>query len=222
MERTISLEARRRPPGEKMTYAEFLARIDEDTYAEWVDGDVIMVSPVSSRHQDVSDFLTAVLRTYAQMCALGRVISAPFQMKLAKSSREPDILFVSKEHLERLRPTYLDGPADLVVEIISPESAARDRGEKFYEYEAAGIPEYWLIDPDRETAEFYRLEGDYYRTTFVGREGVYRSQVLPDFWLRVEWLWQDPLPPVEDVMLDIAGERYAQYLLTQLRKRGYI
>ncbi|MEJ7756097.1 MAG: Uma2 family endonuclease [Nocardioidaceae bacterium] len=54
--------------------------------------------------------------------------------------------------------TYLDGAADLAIEIISPESIGRDRGEKFVEYEAAGIREYWLIDPERRQAEFYRLE----------------------------------------------------------------
>ncbi len=67
----------------------------------------------------------------------------------------------------------------------------RDRGEKFYEYEQAGIREYWLIDPQREQAEFYPLtpEGRY-RLTLPDAEGVYRSAVLPGFWLRVAWLWQ--------------------------------
>lgn len=87
-----------------------------------------------------------------------------------------------------------------VVEIVSPESVGRDRGEKFTEYEAAGIPEYWLIDPQRRWAEFYRLEGERYRLAFQGTEGRYASTVLPGFWLQVEWLWQDPLPPVLDVL----------------------
>ena len=52
---------------------------------------------------------------------------------------------MASERLDRVHRTYLDGPADLVVEIVSPESAGRDRGEKYYEYEAAGIPEYWLL-----------------------------------------------------------------------------
>ncbi len=45
---------------------------------------------------------------------------------------------------------------------------------------------------------------------------------MPEFWLQVEWLWQDPLPQVEAVMLDIAGEAYARYLVAQLRQRGFI
>ncbi|MDW8290080.1 MAG: Uma2 family endonuclease, partial [Armatimonadota bacterium] len=71
--------------------------------------------------------------------------------------RSPDILFVSQQNLHRLKPTYLDGPADLVVEIISPESEERDRTQKFSEYERGGVREYWLIDPEKRLAEFYVL-----------------------------------------------------------------
>ena len=114
-------------------------------------------------------------------------------MKLEHSGREPDLLFVAQEHLERLEETHLDGPADLVVEVVSPESAERDRGTKFYEYEKAGIPEYWLIDPQREQAEFYHLDAQgHYRLVSPDVEGVYRSKVICDFWLRVAWLWQPP------------------------------
>ena len=141
-----AVAARREPPEEKLTYEEFLAWADEDTLAEWVDGDVIMVSPASDRHQDLVRFLTALLSIYVKAKDLGVIRPAPFQMKLA-NGREPDVLFIASEHVDRLQETYLDGPADLVIEILLPESAARDRGEKFYEYEAEGVPEYWLIDP---------------------------------------------------------------------------
>lgn len=187
------------PPG-RMTYEEFLAWADEDTLAEWVDGAVVMTSPASNVHQDLARFLTAVLSVFVEAHAIGVIRPAPFQMKLTRSGREPDLIFLAHEHIQRLRPTYLDGPADLVVEIVSPESVGRDRGEKFTEYEAAGIPEYWLIDPQRRWAEFYRLKGERYRLAFQGTEGRYASTVLPGFWLQVEWLWQDPLPPVLDVL----------------------
>jgi Uma2 family endonuclease len=95
----------------------------------------------------------------------------------------------------------MEGPADLVVEIISPESRARDRGEKFYEYEQGGVREYWMLDRQRKQAEFYALGADgIYRLIPSGDDGVFRSVVLPGFWLRVEWLWQDPLPPLMTVL----------------------
>ena len=121
------------PQKQKMTYQEFLAWADEDTLAEWVDGKVIMNSPASRRHQEISNFLNTLLTFYVSIRDLGRVLFAPFQVKLGPDlpGREPDLLFVASEHLDRLKETHLDGPADLIVEIVSQESQQRDRGEKF-------------------------------------------------------------------------------------------
>jgi len=190
----------------RMTYEEFLAWADEDTLAEWVDGEVVMYSPASEPHQRIAGFLLTVMRVFVEQRGLGRVVNAPFQMKLQRSGREPDLLFVAKEHLERLKETYVEGPADLAVEIVSPESAGRDRGDKFYEYEAGGVSEYWLIDPQTERAEFYQLTaGGRYQQVLPDAEGTYRSKVLPGLWLRVEWLWQGPLPDTEMIIWEILG-----------------
>ncbi len=194
-------------PTKKMTYEEFLNWCDEDTRAEWVDGEVVMVSPASLPHQEIGWWVGHLLQVFAEERALGKVLGAPFQMRLAElqRGREPDLLFIAKEHLDRLKETYLDGPADLVVEIVSPESGPRDRGEKYYEYEAAGVREYWLIDPDRQQAEFYRLNQEKKRYELISpdADGVYRSQVVPGFWLKVSWLWQRPLPRVLDVLREL-------------------
>lgn len=163
-----------------------------------------MTSPASDRHQDLADFLTAVVRIFVESRELGWVRSAPFQMKLEASGREPDLVFVTSDKLNRVHRTYLDGPASLVVEIVSPESAGRDRGEKFYEYEQAGIPEYWLLDPHTRRAEFYQIgPAGQYQLTAPDSQGVYHSAVLPGFWLRVDWLWQQPLPRVLDVLQEL-------------------
>ncbi len=188
----------------RMSYEEFLDWADEDTLAEWVNGEVIMTSPASNKHQDISGFLESVLRIYVETKELGCVRTAPFQMKL-KNGREPDIVFVAKAHLDRLKETYLDGPADLAVEIVSPESVGRDRGEKFYEYAEGGVPEYWLIDPLTEHVELYRLAGDRYQTAFSGHSGRYDALVIPGFWLQVEWLWQEPLPNPLRLLGEIVG-----------------
>jgi len=193
---------------EKMSYEDFLAWCDEDTLAEWVDGDVIMFSSASNRHQDLSDFLVSLLRIYTESNGLGVVRSAPFQMKLGPNlpGREPDLLFVSTVNLHRLQKTYLDGPADLAVEIISEESISRDREKKFIEYETAGVREYWLIDPIYSQAEFYRLRKDNrYHIVPIDETGIYHSDVVSGFWLRISWLWQEPLPPTVRVLAEIAG-----------------
>jgi Uma2 family endonuclease len=202
---TQQLESR--PPvvaaGDTMSYEEFLARTDEDAHLEWVEGGVLEMPPVSDDHADVNGFLLALLRFYAEARNLGVVRADPFQMKTGPDlpGRAPDLMFVATENVPRLQTTFLDGPADLVVEIISPESRTRDRGDKFDEYEQGGVREYWLIDTPRERAEFYqRDDNGVFRPVPPNAEGVYHSAVLPGLWLRVEWLWQRPLPPLLRVL----------------------
>ncbi len=201
-------------PSRAMSYEAFLEWADEDTYAEWVNGKVIMTSPASQLHQRLVSFLDQFLGLYVYYRGLGRILTAPFQMKLPHSGREPDVLFVARAHLERLRTNYLDGPADLVVEVVSPESTGRDRGEKFYEYEAAGVPEYWLLDPQTRRAEFYRLDEEGRYQLIPLEEGRYVSVQLPGLWLRVDWLWQEeppsPLRALAEV-LDVAPSLLEQF-----------
>jgi Uma2 family endonuclease len=192
-----------------MAYEQFLDwAMHNDIRAEWVDGKVFLMSPVSTRHQLLSVFLTTLLNYFVTTRTLGLILTAPFQMRLAHPprGREPDLLFIASANLGRLEKTHLNGPADLVIEIVSPESTGRDRGEKFSEYEIAGISEYWLIDPEREQADFYQLVEGRYQLVLGGRTGRYTSTVVPGFWLEVEWLWQDPLPPVDEIWRQIGDE----------------
>ena len=197
------LDVLNEPPAPlRMSYEEFLDWANEDTLAEWVNGEVIMTSPVSRRHQDIKGFLSTMLRIVVEQHDLGVLLDSPFHMKM-ENGREPDLLFISNRNMHCLRNTYLDGPADLAVEVLSPESIGRDRGDKFYEYARGGVPEYWIIDPMNDWAEFYRLEAAHYRPVFSGAEGDYRTPLLPGFWLRVEWLWRLPLPRVLDVLREM-------------------
>lgn len=202
----LSAEAEARPkPVGKISYEEFLEWYDEG-HAEWVDGEIIMGQPPTFEHQADSDFLTTMLRLYVEARDLGVLVSAPFQMRLKdqKSGREPDLLFISKQNTGKITRTYLDGAADLVIEIISPESVGRDRGDKFVEYEAAGVREYWLIDPQRKQAEFYVLDDENrYQLVLSGKEGRFESRVLEGFYLQIEWLWQKPLPKVIPILKEM-------------------
>ncbi|MCI0486758.1 MAG: Uma2 family endonuclease [Blastocatellia bacterium] len=190
-------------PPAKMTYEEFLDWIDDKTHAEWVDGEVVFMSPISKEHQDIGRFLLTAITLFVEVRQSGTIFYDPFQMKTGPDlpGRAPDILFLAKENLSRLKRTHLDGPADLVIEIISPESRTRDREEKFYEYQQGGVREYWLIDPLRKQAEFYHLgEDGIYRLAPLDEDNTYHSRVLEGLWLKVEWLWQEPLPPLLNVL----------------------
>ncbi len=188
----------------RMSYEEFLAWCDEDTFAEWVDGEVVMYSPASRRHQEVQKFLLGFLDGYVRIRELGVVLGAPFQMYLGtlKRGREPDVLFIGKDNLGRLHDTHLEGPADLVVEVVSEESRLRDYGEKLAEYELGGVGEYWIVDPERNEVRFFQRKGGRFIPVFPA-EGIYRSAVIPGLWLRVEWLLSDPPPPVLEALREL-------------------
>jgi Uma2 family endonuclease len=161
-----------------------------------------MTSPASFEHQQITDLLTSTMRPFVEVHQLGVVLSVLFQMKVGERGREPDLLFLRSEHRDRLKPTYLDGPADLVVEVVSPESVSRDRGDKFVEYEQAGVQEYWLIDPRRKIAKFYRLGAQgRYQTVQSSETGEFHSAVMDGFWVRIEWFWRPPT--VLDVLREL-------------------
>jgi Uma2 family endonuclease len=200
-------EACRTAPTKPVTFEEFLAWCDEDTWAEWVDGEVVVLTPASVGHQNVKGLLYALIREFLLRRPVGRVLMAPFVVRLPeplRRAREPDVLYVSREKLSFLKETYLDGAPDLVIEVVSPESLARDRGEKYLEYEAAGVKEYWVVDPERRQAEFHRLAEDgRYRAALPDAQGVYHAGVLPGFRLKVEWLWLDPAPSVLECLKEM-------------------
>ncbi len=191
-------------PPTPVSFEEFLDWYD-GIRAEWVDGEIILMSPNTIWHQLLVAFLYELVNGFVRTHELGTVVFAPFLMRLVSrpSGREPDILYLANEHSDRLRDTFLDGAADLVVEIVSTESDGRDHGEKFVEYEAAGIPEYWLIDPLRQEAAFYQLGADHRYHAAPVVDGVVQSSVLPGLWLRVAWLWQRPLPSVLPILREL-------------------
>jgi Uma2 family endonuclease len=203
-----------------MSYEEFQAFINEDTHAEWVNGEAIIFMAASPLHQRFVRFLLTLLGTFVSFSKLGEVFPAPFEMKISPDAngREPDILFVAKENLDRVTKQKLEGPADLVIEIISDESVKRDRDDKFYEYQDAGILEYWIFDPrpGRQRADFYVLDTrGRYRPVPLNEDDVYHSTVIPGFWLDVNWLWQEELPdPIRTLAQIIGPEKLITVLQT--------
>jgi len=205
----------------RMSYEEYLAWADENVHAEWVNGEVIVQMPPKIRHQRVVRFLLQMLGLFAQLFRLGEVLPTPTEMRAMPdgSAREPDVLFVAWEHLERLTEARLSGPADLIVEVVSDDSVSRDRSDKFYEYQAAGVREYWIIDPrpSYERADFYVLDTKgRYQPVPIDPDGRYHSTVLAGFWFEVEWVLSEEPPDVLQVLAQVVGP---QQLLAQIAQR---
>jgi Uma2 family endonuclease len=194
----VAKTLRGRPaPTEPLTYEQFLEWADDDVHAEWVAGRVELMSPRNIQEERLLRFLRWLFQSFLLRHLLGEYFGNPVQMKPGPNlpGRAPDLFFVANEHLDRLRPSFLEGPADLVIEVVTPDSRHRDRELKFKEYERGGVREYWLLEPDRQQADFYERGPDgQFQPPLADATGVFRSHVLPGLWVKVEWLWQSPLP----------------------------
>jgi Uma2 family endonuclease len=118
----------------------------------------------------------------------------------------PDLYFISKARLGLVQKNHFDWAPDLCIEIVSPDSEARDWREKYLEYEAAGVKEYWVIDPASEHVEVYTLaeqkDGPPKYRRVAEQQGAIVSTVLTGLRLPVEWLWPETRPK----MLEAIGK----------------
>lgn len=184
-----------------LTFDEYLAQFSGQ-FAEWVYGDVVAMAAISLKHDLLSQFFVLALRHYLAYRKVAQLRVAPTTMRLGDDlpAREPDLQIVLNAHADRITDTYVDGPADWVIEIVSPESSLRDRGDKFHEYEQGGVDEYWIVDPHREELLAYQLgEDGLYQPLPLDDGGHVTSATLPEFRLEVALLWQSPLPEAPEI-----------------------
>ena len=172
-----------------------------ESFHEWIEGVVIKMSPASYVHERFTRYLDKLLEAYLLATGLsGDIISAPFVMRLEHSRHEPDILLVLGENQANRKATYMDGPADICIEVISPGTVGTDYGDKLIEYEQGGVQEYWIVDPQRKRCLFNRLsEDNTYIVVPVNESGDYTTPLLPGFRLHEPTLWQDELPNYQEV-----------------------
>ena len=131
----------------------------DDIKAEFINGQVVMHSPVKRRHLDATQNLLMLLRTYVHLHDLGAVDSEKALIGLTRNDYEPDICFWNRETAASFEDDQMEHPApDLVVEILSKSTVGRDQGVKFEDYAAHGVLEYWIIDPVRKSLEQYQLD----------------------------------------------------------------
>ncbi len=186
-----------------MSEEEFLAWVDEFTDAEWVDGEVIIKSPVSARHADINRWLTTLLSIYIEEHDLGQ-IRGDVLVRMVKppALRVPDIYFYTAQRASLQGATIFEGPPDIIFEIVSPGSTTRDYRDKVKNYQASGVREYWIIDPLSRRAEANELVKRSFKT-IEEKDGALHSKILRNFWLRPDWFWQMPLPKVKEVLREL-------------------
>lgn len=166
-------------------------------HREWVNGTVYAMSPIHIRHNLLVRYLSNLLDVYFELNPIGTFQNDPFVMKIeteeSTTRRQPDLQIILGDNVKNLKETFMDGVADICVEVVSDGSTRVDLGDKFVEYEAAGVKEYWIIDPTRDQTHFYRLNDDgHYKQQVV--DAIYQTNLLPKLQLSIKTLWHDPLP----------------------------
>lgn len=174
--------------------ADFIDTVLESEKAEFINGEKIVHSPVKLRHNVVTKRLLVLLDAHVTRHSLGYVGYEKVMISLTRNDYEPDICFFDAGAAAAFHPDQMRFPApDLVVEVLSVSTAANDRGVKFEDYAAHGVREYWLIDPDTETVEQYRLAGDSYELAIKAQTGELRSHAVPGFVIPVRAIFDERL-----------------------------
>ncbi|MFI5380017.1 MAG: Uma2 family endonuclease [Tepidisphaerales bacterium] len=195
-------------PGRRLSEPEFDRWIGEKTRAEWIDGEIEMMAPASFEHDDLSGWLRAILRYHVEQHDLGVVLGPEILVRLAKvrQKRLPDVLFIAKDRLDIIHDNVIEGPPDLIVEIVSPESADRDWLRKYASYGQAGVREYWIIDPACEVVEAHSLSPTRGYRPLPEKLGAIHSRAIRGFFLKPEWLFASPRPKLFAILREL-GDR---------------
>ena len=146
------------------TYEDYVRLPDDGQRYEIIAGVLYVTAAPTFGHQYIVAELFAALRAYVRQRELGVVLPAPFEVHLPDIAQpvQPDVLFLRAERQPPPEAGYFEGVPDLVVEVLSPSTARTDRVVKFWAYEQAGVPEYWIVDPRARLVEVYELgEGVY-------------------------------------------------------------
>ncbi|HWG44658.1 MAG TPA: Uma2 family endonuclease [Gemmataceae bacterium] len=177
------------------TFEDFCALIPDGQKADLIDGVIYMASPDNTDANDLFGWLLVLMYGYAEAKKLGQVFGSRVAFRLKeRNGPEPDLAFVLAEHGDRIQRGYVEGPPDLAVEIVSPESVERDYEEKRQQYQSAGVPEYWIIDEEEKTILLLRLNARGRYREVRPRRGIFHSEILPGFHLDPQWLWKEPRP----------------------------
>jgi Uma2 family endonuclease len=184
---------------ENVSEAEFFANYEG--HFEWVAGKVIKMPPITNQHYELTDYLRTLLKAYLALRKMGRTLGTPFAMRLSEISRvrQPDIFVILGDNQQKLTEYYFDGAADICIEVVLSATVSNDRGVKFEEYQLGGVTEYWIIDPLRKEALFYRLDDKVYKPQPI-QDDIYETPQLPKLQLHVPTLWEDELPDMRDIL----------------------
>jgi Uma2 family endonuclease len=175
----------------KLTYEQFRELPDDGKRYELIHGEVHLSPSPTTKHQWVSHNLDMSLGSFVTNNGLGQVLVAPLDVRLSEDTAvQPDLIFVSNARLGIIQENFIAGAPDLVVEILSPSTAAHDRATKLRLYAEAAVPHVWFLDPNVRTVEMLELHGNKYLVDrILAGDGVLTSDLFPDWELPLRALF---------------------------------
>jgi Uma2 family endonuclease len=176
----------------KLSFEQFRELPIDGKRYELVRGEVHVTPAPTTRHQAVLQNLSVNLTSHVIKNRLGEVWTAPLDVRLSvDTALQPDLIFISNARAGIIQENWIEGAPNLVVEVLSPSTAAYDRATKLPIYAEAGVPDVWLIDPQAKTVEVLKLQGKKYfvETTLAGDQTL-TSDLFPG--------WQLPLHDLFD------------------------
>ncbi|HVY71494.1 MAG TPA: Uma2 family endonuclease [Verrucomicrobiae bacterium] len=193
--------------GPLLTSEEFLDWLQPGVHADLIEGKIFMHSPVSRKHSRLVNFLSSLLTIYLEQEDLGELHREVVAVRLGvRETFLPDLAYFTKGQVARLAETHAPFAPTFVAEVLSPSTASNDTEHKFAAYEAHGVQEYWILDPQKLAHRFYRRAGDMFEEFAVDDDRV-DSVGIPGFWVERSWLNPGKLPKVSDCLAKILPAR---------------
>jgi Uma2 family endonuclease len=160
-----------------MTAEDYFALPETLDRTDLIQGELIVSPAPTPEHQDIAFLIATVMN---QVKKAGKVVVAPIDVHLGgKTVFQPDVMWLAPDSQCTQTPRYYQGAPDLVVEVLSPSTALRDKSVKFDLYEQFGVREYWLADYNAELIEIYVLaEGKFQRVGAYGFDETFESPLL--------------------------------------------
>lgn len=170
----------------------FYNDIDEQMKIEFINGEIVMHSPVRREHNEATGLLYQLINVHVRKNKLGFVGFEKIMTTFTRNDYEPDIVFFNTEKSKSFTKKQVLFPVpDFIVEVLSDGTKDKDRGIKFTDYENHKVGEYWIIDAEKEVLEQYLIVNGQYELNLKSSNGLVKSQVIEGFEIPIKAIFDE-------------------------------
>ncbi len=187
-------EVQRRLNDEQIKRQKFYNDIDESMKAEFINGEIIVHSPVRRDHNEANGLLYKLVDTFVRKNQLGFVGFEKIMVQFTRNDYEPDIVFFNSEKAANFTSEQTLFPVpDFIVEILSKSTEDKDRGIKKQDYQSHGVLEYWLVNPKSKSVEQFILTNGVYELHLKASDGKIISVAIAGFSIPIQVIFDEKI-----------------------------